>query len=86
MKLVTSQAFLVLLALSPVAVVQAEETQSAVIVTATRTAQTADETIAPVIIIDREEIANNPATDVSDLLRMHAGIDIGRNGMHAQQI
>lgn len=85
MKLVTSQAFLVLLALSPVAVVQAEETQSAVIVTATRTAQTADATIAPVIVIDREEIANNPAADVSDLLRMHAGIDIGRNGGPGQQ-
>ena len=58
---------------------QAEE-QTPIIVTATRTAQTADETIAPVIVIDRSEIENNPGAEVSDLLRMHAGIDIGRNG------
>lgn len=51
-----------------------------VIVTATRTAQIADESLAPVIVIDRDEIARSGAQDVADLLRFHAGLDIGRNG------
>ena len=63
---------------------QAEE-QSPIIVSATRTAQTADETLSPVIVIDRSEIESNPSAEVSDLLRMHAGIDIGRSGGPGQQ-
>jgi len=51
-----------------------------VVVTATRTAQIADESLAPVIVIDRDEIARSGAQDVADLLRFHAGLDIGRNG------
>src|SRR5690554_8213189 len=54
--------------------------EAAMVVTATRTAQLADEVIAPVIVISREEIARRQPTDVADLLRLHAGIDIGRNG------
>ena len=68
----------------PVFSAMAEE-QQPIIVTATRTAQTADETIAPVIVIERSEIERNPNASVSDLLRMHAGIDIGRNGGPGQQ-
>lgn len=50
------------------------------IVTATRTPiQQADATI-PVTVITREEIALSLATDLSELLRFQAGIDIGRNG------
>ena len=64
--------------------VMAEE-QQPIIVTATKTAQTADETIAPVIIIDRREIESNPTAAISDLLNKHAGIDIGRNGGPGQQ-
>ena len=51
-----------------------------VIVTATRTAEIADETLAPVIVITREDIARSQATDVADLLRFHAGLEIARNG------
>lgn len=61
------------------------EEQKPIIVTATRTAQTVDETISPVIVIDRTEIESNPSAEVSDLLRMHAGIDIGRSGGPGQQ-
>lgn len=51
-----------------------------VLVTATRTAQTADQTLAPVTVISRAEIEASQAKDVSELLRFHAGIDIARNG------
>jgi len=59
--------------------------QQPIIVTATKTAQTADETIAPVIVIERSEIERNPNAAISDLLRMHAGIDVGRSGGPGQQ-
>lgn len=52
----------------------------AIIVTATRTAQLADQVLAPVIVIDREQIERSQPTDVADLLRFHAGLDLGRNG------
>ncbi len=52
----------------------------AVIVTATRTAQLADQVLAPVIVITRDQIERSQPTDVADLLRFHAGLDIGRNG------
>lgn len=51
-----------------------------IVVTATRTPQALDDTIAPTIVIDREEIERSQALDTADLLRFHAGIDIGRNG------
>ena len=54
--------------------------ESPIIVTATRTAQIADQALAPVIVIDRATIERSAAADVADLLRYHAGIDIGRNG------
>jgi len=59
---------------------QAADTLEPVVVTATRTTQTADETISPVIVIDRKEIEANQGADLAHLLRLHAGIDIGRNG------
>lgn len=52
----------------------------AVVVTATRTAQLADQVLAPVIVITREKIERSQAADVADLLRFHAGLDLGRNG------
>ena len=51
-----------------------------VIVTATRTAQTIDETLASVIVIDRSTIEQSQALDTADLLRRHAGLDVARNG------
>jgi len=58
----------------------AAEQTDPVIVTATRTAQIADESVAPVIVIDRQTLEQNPGADVADILRMYAGIEIGRNG------
>jgi len=65
-----------LLFVSPVAIAA----EQPIIVTATRTAQIADESLAPVIVINRNQIVQSQATDVAELLRGHAGLDIGRNG------
>lgn len=62
-----------------VSVVTAQEADP-ILVTATRTAQIADEALAPVIVITREEIERTQAVDLPELLRLHAGLDIGRNG------
>jgi len=51
-----------------------------VVVTATRQAQALSEILAPVIVIDRDTIERSAATDLADLLRLHAGVDIARNG------
>ncbi|MES2489647.1 MAG: TonB-dependent receptor [Pseudomonadota bacterium] len=51
-----------------------------VIVTATRTPTPAAETLAAVTVIDREEIERAQATDVAELLRYTAGIDVARSG------
>jgi vitamin B12 transporter len=50
------------------------------VVTATRTPTPIDEVLAPVIVIDRDAIERSTASDVTELLRFHAGIDLGRNG------
>jgi vitamin B12 transporter len=50
------------------------------VVTATRTPQPLDDTLPPVTVIDRETIERSQATDIADLLRMHAGIDVARLG------
>lgn len=65
--------------LSSPSVIAAEQAPP-IIVSATRTAQIADEVLAPVIVITREEIERSQSMDVADLLRFHAGLDIGRNG------
>lgn len=50
------------------------------VVTATRWDTPADRVIAPVTVIDRDEIERSLATDVAELLRFHGGIEISRNG------
>ncbi len=51
-----------------------------VVVTATRLPEPADESLASVLVIPEEEIQRTQATDVVDLLRFHAGLEVGRNG------
>ncbi len=72
----------VLLLLNLPLAVQAEDSTlvAPVIVTATRTAQTIDETLASVVVIDRATIEQSQALDIADLLRLHAGLDVARNG------
>ncbi|MDH3400648.1 MAG: TonB-dependent receptor [Chromatiales bacterium] len=58
---------------------QAEDIET-VVVTATRTSRAEDKVSAPVIVIDRATIERSMATDMADLLKFHAGLDIARNG------
>ncbi|MFZ5557487.1 MAG: TonB-dependent vitamin B12 receptor [Pseudomonadota bacterium] len=51
-----------------------------VIVTATRTAETADEALASVSVITREDIERQQAVSVDDVLRGLAGVSISNNG------
>lgn len=58
----------------------AADEASPIIVTATRTAQTADETLAAVTVITREDIERQQATSVIDLLRGTPGLSLSNNG------
>ena len=53
---------------------------SPVIVTATRTAQTTDETLASVTVITRKDIERQQAQTVQDLFRSVPGVNITNNG------
>ena len=50
------------------------------VITATRTPVALDAVDAPVIVITRQDIERSMATDVSELLQTHAGLEIARNG------
>lgn len=51
-----------------------------VVVTATRTSQTVDETLASVTVIDRQQIEQHQSLTLPDLLRTVSGIDIVTTG------
>lgn len=51
-----------------------------IIVTATRSAIPLENAIVPVTVITRQDIEQSLASDLAELLRFEAGIDIGRNG------
>ncbi|NIJ89359.1 vitamin B12 transporter [Xanthomonas campestris] len=51
-----------------------------VVVTASRTAQTQDQTLAPVTVIDRAQIERRQVTALQDLLRGEAGVSLANNG------
>lgn len=75
----TRHAILVALATSFTLPTIAEE-QSPIIVTATRTAQTVDESLASVTVITKEQIEQQQANDLNDLLSGIAGIDMINSG------
>ena len=51
-----------------------------IVVTATRSNMAIEDATLPVTIIDRDQIEQSLARDISQLLRFEAGLDIGRNG------
>ena len=61
--------------LSFVSIISAAETEKEIIVTATRTAQTADETLAAVNVISRADIEHSQARNAAELLTGLAGVD-----------
>lgn len=70
---------LLLLGSSAVAA-QAQTAPDTLVVTATRTAQTADQALASVTVIDREEIDRKQAHTVTELLQQAPGVVITNNG------
>lgn len=57
-----------------------------VVVTATRTPVEVTEALAAVTVIDREQIERSQVTDVAEILRFEAGLDLGRTGGPGQQM
>src|SRR5450631_1571185 len=57
-----------------------------IIVTATRVPELAYQALEPVVLIDRSALEASLAVDVGDLLRFHAGLDIGRTGGPGQPV
>lgn len=57
-----------------------ENTVGPIIITATRTTQTADESLAAVTIITRKDIEEIQPNSILDLLQSQSGIHISRNG------
>jgi vitamin B12 transporter len=56
------------------------EIESEIIVTATRTPMPIEQAIVPVTVITRQDIEQSLASDLAELLRFEAGMEIGRNG------
>ncbi len=67
-----------------VASVAVADDHSPIVVTATRTAQSADATIAPVTVITRQDIENSTARSVPDIIRATAGVDLSTNGPYGK--
>ncbi len=65
---------------APTSVLGASADLPPLVITATRTGVSEDRVIAPVTIIDREELDRSLSPDVADLLRFRGGIEISRNG------
>jgi len=81
MKGITTTAGALALLLPLVAVASADIAASDnIIVTATRSEIAARDATVPVTVITREDIELSLASDLSELLRFEAGLDIGRNG------
>ncbi len=62
----------------------AAEATEPIVVSATRTASSIDETLAPVTVITREQIEQSTARDVSELLQGLPGVDFARNGAYGK--
>jgi vitamin B12 transporter len=83
-------------ALLPIAIAQAQQTAVAVaggddalkevVITATRVAQPARQALESIVLIDHAALENSLASDVGDVLRFHAGIDLGRSGGPGQPL
>ena len=55
-----------------------------IIITASRTAETYNESLASVTVITREDIENSQAHSLQDLLSGHSGMDIRQSGGHGK--
>ncbi len=64
----------------PTAIADQDDDRLTIVITGSRTAQTVDETLAPVTVIDRKQIDARPNTTVGDLLRLTPGLNVVSNG------
>ncbi len=80
MRLSNSIALVALLSVSSLSFAADISPGETIIVTATRTPIPLSDATVPVTVITREDIELSVASDLSELLRFEAGIDIGRNG------
>ena len=71
---------------TPTAAARSDDPLSEIVVTATRVAQRANQLLEPIIVIDRKALEDSLASDVGDVLRFHAGLDIGRSGGPGQPL
>jgi vitamin B12 transporter len=79
---------LALLGSAAAATLHAEDSQDnleTIVVTATRTPIAIEQVLVPVTVIDRPTIERQGATDLSELLRFQAGLDVVRTGGPGQQ-
>ena len=58
----------------------AEATLPTTVVTATRTTQSVDDSLASVQVITQEQLTQHPSQDLGEILRFKAGIDVARLG------
>ncbi len=65
---------------SSVMAAQAQTNSDTLLVTATRTAQTADQALASVTVIDRDEIERKQAQTVTELLQQTPGVVVSNSG------
>lgn len=56
------------------------DTEDRILVTATRTPVAIEDVLAPVIVITAEDLRRFASTDITEVLRLQAGLEIGRNG------
>ena len=68
--------------LIPLSIAHAQDVleQPQIVVTGVRHAQTVDDSLASVTVIDRKDIEKSPAVDLLNLLGQQAGVDISRTG------
>ena len=79
--LITSMLIVACLSGLPTTVIADEiDAKDTIVVTATRNQILIDDSTVSITVIDRQQIEQSLATDLSELLRFEAGIDIGRNG------
>lgn len=87
---IASKTLMAMCAITPTVAMAAEPATTptlmpVVTVTATRTPKLADETLASVIVIDREALESSSGLDLGEVIRFHSGIDIVRSGGAGQQ-
>ncbi len=73
-------AALLLFSSSPLSVSAEPDKLPVIVITASRTVQTVEQTLASVTVIDRKDIENQQAHSVADLLRKVQGLSISNNG------